>query len=132
MPADFVNNDFNLKQAHVKTVAGLIYVSLADVAPAFAPEEDLKSLLEPHGLESAKVAYSETYDIAANWKLVIENQRECYHCPAKHKGYAKIQFDTDVDNSDEQSRIQTRWDESPPPISGSTRRRIARHQPGLV
>ena len=56
MPADFVNNDFNLKQAHVKTVAGLIYVSLADVAPAFAPEEDLKSLLDPHGLESAKVA----------------------------------------------------------------------------
>ncbi len=67
MPVDFVNDDFNLKQAYVKTVAGLIYVSLADVAPAFAPEEDLKSLLEPHGLESAKVAYSETYDIAVNW-----------------------------------------------------------------
>ena len=55
MPANFVNNDFNLKQAHVKTVAGLIYVSLADVAPTFAPEEDLKSLLEPHGLESLRL-----------------------------------------------------------------------------
>ena len=112
MPADFVNDDFNLKQAHVKTVAGLIYVSLAPVAPEFAPQDDLKGLLEFHGLENAKVAYSETYDIAANWKLVIENQRECYHCPAKHKGYAKIQFDTDVDNSENQSEIEARWDES--------------------
>ena len=88
MPADFVNDDFNLKQAHVKTVAGLIYVSLAPVAPEFEPQDDLKGLLEFHGLENAKIAYSETYDIAANWKLVIENQRECYHCPTKHKGYA--------------------------------------------
>lgn len=112
MPEDFVNDNFSLKQAHVKSIAGLIFVSLADVAPAFAPEDDLKRLLGPHELESAKIAHSETYDIAANWKLVLENQRECYHCPAKHKGYAKIQFDTDIDDIDEQNQIQTRWNES--------------------
>ena len=82
------------------------------MAPEFEPQDDLKGLLEFHGLENAKLAYSETYDIAANWKLVIENQRECYHCPTKHKGYAKIQFDTDVDNNENQSEIEARWDES--------------------
>ena len=111
MPEDFVKGDYSLKQAHVRNVAGLIFVSLAEAAPLFAPENDLKRLLEPHGLERAKVAYSETYDIAANWKLVIENQRECYHCPTKHRGYAEIQLDTDSDNCDKQEQIEARRNE---------------------
>ena len=111
MPEDFIKDDFGLKQAHLRNVAGLIFVCLSDVAPSFAPENDLKRLLEPHGLEHAKVAYSETYDIAANWKLVIENQRECYHCPTKHKGYAEIQLDTDIDDDDKQKQIELRRNE---------------------
>ncbi len=111
MPDDFVKSDFSLKQAHVKNVAGLVFVSLAEVAPLFAPKDDLKQLLEPHGLERARVAYTETYDIAANWKLVIENQRECYHCPTKHKGYAEIQLDTEIDDPDKQEQNQIRRNE---------------------
>src|SRR5699024_9076913 len=38
----------------------------------------------PHCLESAKVAYESTVIENGNWKLVIENNRECYHCDANH------------------------------------------------
>ena len=111
MPENFQKADFSLERAHVRHVAGLIFVSLAEEPPLFAPEDDLKRLLEPHGLERAKVAYSETYDIAANWKLIIENQRECYHCPTKHKGYAKIQLDTDIHDRDKQEHVEARRNE---------------------
>ncbi len=108
MAEDFDKSAFGLAKAHLRDVVGLIFVSLAEDPPAFAPEDDFTRLLEPHGLARAKLAHSMTYDIAANWKLVIENQRECYHCPAKHKGYAKIQLDTDVDDADKRDAIAQR------------------------
>ena len=30
------------------------------------------------------------YDIAANWKLVLQNANECYHCPGVHPQLVKI------------------------------------------
>ena len=112
MPEAFEKSAFGLAKAHVRNVVGLIFVSLAEDPPTFAPEHDFTRLLKPHGLERAKLAHSMTYDIPANWKLVIENQRECYHCPAKHKGYAKIQLDTDVDDADKRDAIAQRETES--------------------
>src|SRR3546814_12501194 len=38
----------------------------------------------PHGLENAKVAYQTTIVEKGNWKLVWENNRECYHCSGSH------------------------------------------------
>lgn len=108
MPVDQDKKDYSLQQAHVRNVEGLVFVNLADREPEFAAEDDLRRLVKLHGLEQARVAYSETYDIAANWKLVIENQRECYHCLAKHPGYAEIQYDTDVDDPDMQEEIESR------------------------
>jgi choline monooxygenase len=30
------------------------------------------------------------YDIAANWKVVLDNYLECYHCPIAHKGFSDL------------------------------------------
>jgi Rieske 2Fe-2S family protein len=38
----------------------------------------------PHRLETAKVAFESTILEKANWKLVWENNRECYHCSPNH------------------------------------------------
>ena len=40
--------------------------------------------LEPHELENAKVAAETTIVENGNWKLVWENNRECYHCNGAH------------------------------------------------
>lgn len=108
MPDDFDKSDFGLEHAHVRVVAGLIFVSLAKQPQRFEPEDDLVKLLRQQGIDNATIAYTETYDIAANWKLVIENQRECYHCPANHKDYARIQLDTDLHDPDKQKAIAAR------------------------
>lgn len=109
MAEDFDKSRFSLHQAHCHEVAGLVFICLSETAPDFdAAALDLDRLLNPHGLTPAKIAHTMTYDIAANWKLVIENQRECYHCPAKHKGYAKIQQDTDIDDPDKAEVVAAR------------------------
>jgi Rieske 2Fe-2S family protein len=43
----------------------------------------------PQGLARAKVAKQVDYEIHANWKLVWENNRECYHCAANHPELCK-------------------------------------------
>ena len=49
--------------------------------------------LKPQGFARAKVAKLVDYEIAANWKLVWENNRECYHCNVNHPQYIKANFD---------------------------------------
>jgi Rieske 2Fe-2S family protein len=45
------------------------------------------------------------YQIPANWKLVWENNRECYHCNVNHPQYIKANFDHyNADDSTEHIR----------------------------
>jgi choline monooxygenase len=37
-----------------------------------------------------RAAYGDGFEIAANWKLVIENGLECYHCPVTHPGLSQL------------------------------------------
>ena len=83
-----------LKPLHVEVVAGLIYVSLAASPPDFAPlREEFEPAARPQGFERAKIAKMIEYDVEANWKLVWENNRECFHCVRCHPQYVKANFD---------------------------------------
>ena len=85
MPADFDRGSHGLAPVHVETAAGTIYVCLAETPPSFAPfRAALESILASHDLINAKVAVSLDVVERANWKLVMENARECYHCGAGH------------------------------------------------
>lgn len=76
---------YRLAPVRVETLAGLLFVCLSDDPPDFAPfRASLGPMLEPHELRRAKVAHTVTLLERANWKLVMENARECYHCRAGH------------------------------------------------
>jgi phenylpropionate dioxygenase-like ring-hydroxylating dioxygenase large terminal subunit len=78
-------NDFALGAAHCETVGGLVFVSVAPEPPDFAPVgEMVEPYLTPFDLRNAKVAFDTTIIEHGNWKLVMENNRECYHCRATH------------------------------------------------
>jgi Rieske 2Fe-2S family protein len=73
---------------------GLIFVSLSANPPDFnAFRESCGVLLKPQGFARAKVAKIVDYNVPANWKVVWENNRECYHCNAGHPQYIKANFD---------------------------------------
>jgi len=85
MPADVDPAELGLRVAHCATIGGLVFVCVATDPPDVAP---LRSLVEPYlapfDLERAIVAHRTTFVEHANWKLVMENNRECYHCRLAH------------------------------------------------
>ena len=96
MPRDFDRSAHGLIPIHVRTVAGTIYVCMAEEAPDFEDFHDhLAAMLEPHDLLNAKIAATATLIERGNWKLVMENARECYHCSARHPQLA-TSFPTDA------------------------------------
>lgn len=85
MPDDFRKGDHSLSPVHLETIAGAIFICLAEEAPDIGVlRRDLTPLLAPHDLLHAKVAAKSTLVEYANWKLVMENGRECYHCATGH------------------------------------------------
>ena len=71
-----------LKPVHVKTLAGLVFVCLGDEPPDDFDDmcTRMTPYLAPHGLARAKVAKQVDIIEHGNWKLTVENNRECFHC----------------------------------------------------
>lgn len=75
-----------LKPVHIRSVAGLLFICLAE-----NPPDDIDRMaavmepyLLPHDLRNCKVAKTVDLIEEGNWKLTMENNRECYHCVANH------------------------------------------------
>lgn len=88
---DFKCQDYALKKVRTVVFQGMIFINCDPDAPDFvAPMESISRQLGAYDLENAKVAERKTYRINANWKLVLENYLECYHCSSSHRQYAKL------------------------------------------
>jgi len=87
--------ELGLLPVHVEEVAGLVFVSTAAEPPAFeGARAELGPALAQQGLESARIAARREYVVEANWKLVWENNRECWHCHVGHPEYVRANYDT--------------------------------------
>src|SRR5262249_18698175 len=85
MSGDFKSEDYRLRPIQVELLGGCIYVALSQGAPDFSSyREAVEPLLSPYRLSAGKVAFQSTLVEKANWKLVMENARECYHCATGH------------------------------------------------
>ncbi|HEV2677533.1 MAG TPA: aromatic ring-hydroxylating dioxygenase subunit alpha, partial [Aliidongia sp.] len=85
MPADFPVGDYRLEPARVEVICGMVYVSIADDPPSLDRyRAAVTPYIAPHQPDRTKVAFTSTIIEEANWKLVIDNNRECYHCAANH------------------------------------------------
>lgn len=94
MQDDLKKEDFSLNSVQVNDVEGLIFISLAEKPMPFEQaRECLGPLAKPQGFRRAKVAKAVDYLVKANWKVVWENNRECYHCNVNHPQYIKANFD---------------------------------------
>ena len=86
MHEGFDGKEYGLRSIHVRTAGGTIYVCLAQEAPDFDVYGLLiEPYLAPHDLANAKLAHESHVVVKGNWKLVMENSRECFHCPARHR-----------------------------------------------
>lgn len=114
MAEDFDKSQHGLKQVHCETVGGYIFICLADEAPDFAPYRELaEPYLVRHRLGETKVAFESTIVEKGNWKLVWENNRECYHCAANHpelcRTYPEAPSATGVQGAKDDPVIAGHW-----------------------
>jgi Rieske 2Fe-2S family protein len=105
---------YGLKPVHCASVGGYIWVCVAKVAPDFEPvRKQLEPYFLPHKLHQTKVAFESTIIEHANWKLVWENNRECYHCAANHpeliRTFPEDPTITGVDGGLNDTRIAAKW-----------------------
>ena len=92
MPSDFDYADYGMHCCQIEVMEGLIFISLASGGSAEFSQirDNLLPYLKPHDLARTKVVHQEIYPTYANWKLVVENFRECYHCLPSHPQYTQV------------------------------------------
>lgn len=90
MGPDIDTANLGLKPVPCEVFHGLIFVSFADAPSSFDQmRADLDAPLAPFGLERTKIAHRARYPVAANWKLLVENYNECYHCAPAHTEFTR-------------------------------------------
>ncbi|MCP4766162.1 MAG: Rieske 2Fe-2S domain-containing protein [Gammaproteobacteria bacterium] len=95
---NFNAGEICLEPVQVETFCHLVFVNLdPDAAPLAEQTGDLANEIMSFAPDLAQLTFSTrlTYNIKANWKSVVDNFLECYHCPVAHKGFSSmIDMDT--------------------------------------
>jgi choline monooxygenase len=99
--ADFDVSAIRLPPLRVVEWQGLVFVALSENVPSF--EEVYAGITEriaPIDLSAMRFLRRDSYDIACNWKVYIDNFLEGYHLPHVHPGLSKVLdyrvYDTDL------------------------------------
>jgi phenylpropionate dioxygenase-like ring-hydroxylating dioxygenase large terminal subunit len=82
---DFHRESYSLPQLAVREWNGFIFASFAGTPPAFTPDApELTGFLSNYNIGDLRQANPSTQRIAWNWKIMLENAVECYHCTTLH------------------------------------------------
>jgi phenylpropionate dioxygenase-like ring-hydroxylating dioxygenase large terminal subunit len=90
---------FSLLPASVETWGPFLFVNPdPDAGPLADVLGSLPELVASSGLDLSQLRHHShgEWPIEANWKVVLENFLECYHCPVAHPGFSKV-IDVDPD-----------------------------------
>lgn len=95
---DIDRTEYGLVGVHLREWLGYAWVCLADAPPSF--EDDVQgavverlgglAAIDRYEIDELEVGRRITYDVQANWKLVIENFMECYHCATIHPELTEV------------------------------------------
>ena len=89
----FDKTQFTLHSVQLDTWGPFIFANLDKDAPALSSVLGiLPDLLSATGLRlnNLKRRKRVTYEVTANWKIVLDNYLECYHCPVAHPGFSAL------------------------------------------
>jgi choline monooxygenase len=89
----FEPRDICLDSVQVEEFCGFVFVNLDPEATALAEQSgDLEAEIRHWAPDIDKLTHGHrlTYDIKSNWKNVVDNFLECYHCPTAHKDFCDL------------------------------------------
>ena len=89
-------HEFALHRAGLQTWGGFIFVHL-DPDGADARDHSLQSQfgdamgrLRNYPLAELRIGHRIVYQVGANWKVILENYNECYHCAGVHPELCRV------------------------------------------
>ncbi len=81
----FSADEFPLHRAACDVWDGHVFVNLAPAPPPLAVQlGELPARFKPWRMDELIRVHGIEYDVAANWKLIVQNYNECLHCPVIH------------------------------------------------
>jgi glycine betaine catabolism A len=87
----FRKQDYPLQPVQASEWDGHVFLNLS---PEPTPlESQLGALIEkfrPWRMQELRLGRRITYDVKANWKLILQNYNECLHCPNLHPALNKL------------------------------------------
>ncbi|HUI51293.1 MAG TPA: aromatic ring-hydroxylating dioxygenase subunit alpha [Terriglobales bacterium] len=114
----FCKSEFSLYPVGVQLWGGFVFLNLTPEAaareanPLQASFGEAMERVKRYPLGELRAAKRLVYEVAANWKIVLENYNECYHCGAvhpelcdivpafKHQGGAALEWERGIPHKD--------------------------------
>ncbi len=88
---DFDTSDYPLVDVGVTVFGGWVWVDLSGTAPDIDEHfGNLGEISSPYETDRLITAATHSYTIDANWKIVVENYNECYHCSSIHPELCEV------------------------------------------
>ncbi len=88
---EFDTNDYPLMELGAATFGGWLWVDLTGGSRPLGDQlGNLAELTAPYELDRLVTAVTHSYVVEANWKIVVENYNECYHCSTIHPELCEV------------------------------------------
>ena len=83
--------DYPLHSIEVREWEGFLFVNFSEKPTSFNKMfKPINNLFQSWDLTDLTIIDKKTYSVNCNWKLIIQNYCECYHCPMIHPQLAEI------------------------------------------
>jgi phenylpropionate dioxygenase-like ring-hydroxylating dioxygenase large terminal subunit len=87
----FDPTSFSLRPVPVREWHGWVFVDRAGRGGSFAEHVgELEEIVAPYDGAGLVTPVAHEYDVAANWKVIVENYQECYHCSMIHPELCRV------------------------------------------
>jgi choline monooxygenase len=90
---EFDTSSLGLVPIQVHVWGPMVWANISLDAPSFDEyAEGLKELIESRGctVEGYELAFGHEWTIDCNWKVLLDNTIECYHCPTTHPELSRM------------------------------------------
>lgn len=117
----WVKEDFSLYPVGIETWGGFFFLNLTPPSagePAITLRQQLGEAVtrvQRYPLGDLRTGATIVYDVHANWKAIVENYNECYHCGPVHPELCEV-----VPAFRQQGGAQLDWDRGIPHRDGAT------------
>jgi Rieske 2Fe-2S family protein len=90
--------DYPLQQVQIQEWNGWIFANRGAAGPFEEHIRGLDEIFERYDAGDLVTKESHEYDVEANWKVIVENYQECYHCPSIHPELCRVSPPDSGDN----------------------------------